>query len=84
MTARPLDFRLRKERIALVLDRHHLCHEGFAQELGISRQYWSMLFNRRRPVTPRIRARLLANSRLAGIPESELWDVRPASGHRSA
>ena len=84
MTRRPLDFRIRKEHIALVLDRHHLCHEGFAQELGISRQYWSMLFNGRRHVTPRIRARLLANPRLAEIPESELWDVRPSGEHRSA
>ncbi len=84
MTRRPLDYRLRKERIALVLDRNHLCHEGFAQELGISRQYWSMLFNGRRSVTPRLRARLLANPRMAGIPESELWDVRPAAEPRSA
>ena len=84
MTSRPLDYRLRKERIALALDRSHICHEGFAQELGISRQFWSMLFNARRRVTPRIRARLLANPRLAGIPESELWDVRPTGEHRSA
>jgi hypothetical protein len=76
MPRRPLDYRLRPERIALVLDRHHLCHEGFAQELGLSRQYWSMLFNRRRPLSPRIRARLLANPRLAGIPEGELWEIQ--------
>ena len=83
MTRRPLDFRIRKERIALALDRNHLCHEGFAQELGICRQYWSMLFNARRSVPPRIRSRLLASPRLAGIPESELWDVRPSGEHRS-
>ena len=76
MSKRPLDYRLRPERIALVLDRHHLCHERFAQELGLSRQYWSMLFNRRRPLSPRVRARLLSNPRLEGIPESELWDVQ--------
>jgi hypothetical protein len=76
MSKRPLDYRLRPERIALVLDRHHLCHEGFAQELGLSRQYWSMLFNRHRPLSPRIRARLLANPRLVGIPEGELWEIQ--------
>ena len=79
MPQRPLDYRLRPERIALVLDQHHLWHEGIAKELGLSRQYWSLLFNRRRPVSPRIRARLLANPRLEGIPESELWEVRPVA-----
>jgi transcriptional regulator with XRE-family HTH domain len=84
MPRRPLDFRLRKECIALVLDQHHICHEGFASELGISRQYWSMLFNGKRSLTPRIRARLLANPRLEGLPEAEIWDVRPASDTASA
>jgi transcriptional regulator with XRE-family HTH domain len=84
MTRRPLDFRLHKERIALALDQSHLCHEGFASELGLSRQYWSMLFNGRRSVPPWIRTRLLANPRLAGIPEAELWEVRPASNERGA
>jgi hypothetical protein len=78
MPVRPLDYRIRPSRVALALDQHHLCHEGFAQELGLSRQYWSLLFNRRRPLTPRVRALLLKSPRLRGIPESELWDIVPA------
>ena len=79
MPTRPLDFRLRRERIALALDQHHLCHKSFAKELKVSRQYWSLLFNSRRPVSPRIRARLLASPRLTGVPESELWEIRPST-----
>lgn len=77
MPPRPLDYRIRPQRVALALDQQHICHEGFAQELGLSRQYWSLLFNRRRSLTPRLRTLLLASPRLAGIPEDELWDVVP-------
>jgi hypothetical protein len=84
MPSRPLEFHINRSRIALVLDEHHLCHEGFAQELGLSRQYWSALYNRKRPLSPPIRARILACPRLAGIPESELWDVVPHADTRAA
>ena len=84
MPSRPLTFLLRREHIALILDQHHLCHEGFARELGLSRQYWSMLFNGKRPLSPPVRARILACPRLAGIPESELWDVVPHADTRAA
>ena len=82
MAARPLCFLLRTDRIAVVLDTHHLYHEDFARELGVSRQYWSALFNRQRHLTPMIRRRLLQNERLLGIPEEELWDVIPSGGAR--
>ena len=76
---RPLDYRLRKARIAVILDEQRLQHDVFARELDLSRQHWSQLFNRRRSLSPAVRARLLANPRLEGIPESELWEVRPVA-----
>lgn len=76
MSVRPLDYRLRRDAIAVVLDRAHLCHEGFASELGLSRPYWSALFNGHRGLSPAVRARLIACPRLAGLAELDLWDVR--------
>ena len=75
---RPLIFWVRREAVALALDRRHLCHAGLAQELGISRSYWSTLFTRRRPLSPQIRRRMLESPALSGIAEEELWDCKPA------
>lgn len=75
MPSAPLRYILRPARVALVIAQHHLCHEGFANELEISRQYWSQVFNRHRALSPKLRRALLRNDRLKGIPEAELWDV---------
>lgn len=79
MALSPLRYLLRQERLALIIAQHHLCQEGFAAELELSRQYWSELWNRHRPLSPKIRRALLQNERLKGIAESELWDVLPAA-----
>ena len=74
----PLRYKLRKPRLEIVLAQNHLCHEGFASELSLSRQYWSRIWNGHRDLSPRIRRALLQNERLKGVPEVELWDVFPA------
>ena len=75
MTARPLRFLLRPERIGAAIDQHHLSHDAFAAEIGVSRQHWSSLYNRHRALSPKVRWSILANTRLAGIPEAELFEV---------
>ena len=75
MTTHPFAVYLRPAAIAAVLFRCHLCQEGFASEIGVSRQYWSSLFNRRRSLSPKVRRALLANPRLAGVAEAELFEV---------
>jgi hypothetical protein len=75
MTVHPLRYFLRRVRVGAVFDQHHLSHEGFASEVGVSRQHWSSLYNGRRPLSPKVRRALLANPRLAGIPEGELFEV---------
>jgi hypothetical protein len=70
-------FLLNTEVIRDLLDRQHRSHWGFADDLEISRSYWSQLFNRRRHLTPELRRRLLDHAlvRQAGLSEGELWTV---------
>jgi len=67
-------FYLRAETIQDVLDRQHLTHLRFADHLGLSRSYWSQLFNRRRALSPDVRRDLLASRYLRDIPEDRLWE----------
>jgi hypothetical protein len=69
---------LRTDTIQDVLDRHHLSHLCFADHLGLSRSYWSQVFNRHRPLSPSLRRYLLASKYLKGFDESALWDVTSA------
>ena len=78
MSTPPFRFFLRPDRIAAVICLHHLSQDGFASEIGVCRQHWSLLFNRRRPLSAKVCRALLANPRLAGIPEAELFEVLPA------
>ena len=52
---------LRPETLQDVLDRHHLTHQRFADHLGLSRSYWSQVFNRPRHLTPMLRQCLLGS-----------------------
>lgn len=80
MTPRRL-FYLRADTVQDALDRHHLSHLRFADHLGLSRSYWSQVFNRRRPLSPDVRRDLLGSRYLRGIAETALWDVvEPADG----
>ena len=77
MTTHPFLVYLRPAPVRAALFRDHLCQEGCASELGLSRQHWSTLYNRRRSLTAKVRRALLANARLAGIAETELFEVVP-------
>ncbi len=70
-----LRYWIRKARVGEIIDRQHYSHEGVAGELGLSRQFWSRLFNRRRPLSAAVRRRMLRASVFANVPAEDLWDV---------
>lgn len=74
MTPRRL-FYLRADAVQHALDFAHLSHLRFADHLGLSRSYWSQVFNRRRPLSPDVRRDLVASRYLRGLTEAQLWDV---------
>lgn len=71
-------FWLNATTISARLEERHLNHGNFADELGISRSYWSQLLHRKRPLTPQVRRWLLAAPSLAGLTEQDLWERKPA------
>lgn len=75
---------LRTETIQDVLDRNHLTHQRFADHLGLSRSYWSQLFNRRRSLSPDVRRDLLASRYLRNLGEDALWEVVLYTDERAA
>jgi transcriptional regulator with XRE-family HTH domain len=77
-------FLLRQDTIRRVLTRSHLTHQQFADHLGLSRSYWSQLYNRHRHLTPTLRQTLLASRYLAGLAEDELWEELPTEGGTEA
>ena len=68
-------FFLNQDTIQLVLDRNHLTHQRFADHLGLSRSYWSQVFNRHRHLTPMVRQCLIRSRYLKRVDEHTLWDV---------
>lgn len=72
-------FLLRTDTVQLALERHHLTHQRFADHLGLSRSYWSQVFNRHRHLSPSVRLCLLGSRYLAGLDEAALWDVEEAA-----
>lgn len=68
-------FWLRPDTVQDILDRNHLSHLRFADHLGLSKSYWSQVFNRHRALSPEVRRDLLGSRYLRGIPEERLWDV---------
>lgn len=71
-------FLLRRDTLQRVITRSHLTHQQFADHLGLSRSYWSQVFNRHRHLTPLLRQTLLGSRLLKSVPEGELWDIVPA------
>ena len=59
------------------LEQRHLTHSDFADTLGLSRSYWSQIYNRKRDLTPQVRRWLLAAPPLQGLAESQLWERIP-------
>ncbi len=67
---------LRARAITRLLDRNHLSHGEFADQLGISRSYWSSLVNHRAKLSPRMRRRILGCAVVQNdVPDEELWQV---------
>lgn len=77
-------FLLRQDTVQRVITRNHLTHQQFADHLGLSRSYWSQVFNRHRHLTPMLRQLLLASRFLKTVPEDELWDVLPVEDEADA
>ena len=80
----PALFLLRTDTIRWVLARNHLTHQRFANHLGVSRSYWSQIFNRHRHLTPTMRQILLASRYLRGLTEDKLWDVVPSTADQAS
>lgn len=72
-------FLIRQDTVQRVITRNHLTHQQFADHLGLSRSYWSQVFNRHRHLTPMLRQTLLGSRLLKSVPEDELWDIVPAA-----
>ena len=68
-------FLLNQDTIQLALDRNHLTHQRFADHLGLSRSYWSQVFNRHRHLTPVVRQCLIGSRYLKRLDEDTLWEI---------
>lgn len=68
----------RSEVLKKVLFDRSWCQEGAADELGVSRTYFNLLVNRRRPLTPQMRRRFLQSDIFGGVAEDQLWERVPA------
>lgn len=66
-----LRYLLKTSHICRLLDERNVNHGEFASGIGVSRNHWSILLNRKRHLTPRVRRALL--EALGGAPDS-LWD----------
>jgi transcriptional regulator with XRE-family HTH domain len=67
-------FWLNAATVSARLEERHLNHGDFADELGLSRSYWSQILHRKRPLTPQVRRWLLASPSLTGLTEADLWE----------
>ncbi len=66
--------------VAARLEERHMNHGHMADELGLSRSYWSQLVHRKRALSPQMRQWLLAAPALAGLTEAQLWERVPIGG----
>lgn len=66
--------------VAARLEERYMNHGDLADELGLSRSYWSQLLHRKRSLTPQLRRWLLASPTLAGLQEGQLWERLPVDG----
>ena len=68
---------LRGNRVRALLGRRNLTLTEGAQMLGVSRSYFSQLLAGRRPLSPKVRRRLLANAPFSELPAADLWRAPP-------
>lgn len=75
MIRAPRRYLLRGDFVAERLEAAHVFHLDFADQIGISRSYFSLVLNGHRDLSPRVRRALLDHPLFAGVPEAELWTI---------
>ena len=70
-------FWLNADTVSSRLEERNLNHGDLADELGLSRSYWSQLLHRKRALSPQVRRWLLASPTLAGLAATDLWERLP-------
>jgi transcriptional regulator with XRE-family HTH domain len=68
---------LRGNRVRALLGRRNLTLTEGAEMLGVSRSYFSQLLAGRRPLSPKVRRRLLANAPFSELSPEDLWRAPP-------
>lgn len=68
---------LRGNRVRALLGRCHMTLTEGAERLGVSRSYFSQLLAGRRPLSPKVRRRLLACPPFCDLPPDDLWRPPP-------
>lgn len=66
---------LKTEAVIALLVQHNLSHTAFAAQLGLSKSGWSQILNRKRSVTPQMKARLRQNPVTGTLGDDQLWEV---------
>ena len=68
---------LRGNRVRALLGRRNMTITEGAEKLGVSRSYFSQLLVGRRPLSPKVRRRLLANAPFSELSADDLWREPP-------
>ena len=68
---------LRGNRVRALLGRRNMTLTEGAEKLGVSRSYFSQLLAGRRPLSPKVRRRLLANAPFSELSPEDLWRAPP-------
>ena len=68
---------LRGNRVRALLGRCHMTLTEGAARLGVSRSYFSQLLAGRRPLSPKVRRRLLACPPFCELGADDLWREPP-------
>lgn len=68
---------LRGNRVRALLGRCHMTLTEGAARLGVSRSYFSQLLAGRRPLSPKVRRRLLACPPFSDLLPEDLWREPP-------
>ena len=75
MSHAPRRYLLRGDFVAERLEAAHVFHHAVAEEIGLSRSYFSQVLNGHRHLNPRVRRALLDHPLLVGVPEAKLWTI---------
>lgn len=68
---------LRGNRVRALLGRRNMTLTEGAEKLGVSRSYFSQILAGRRPLSPKVRRRLLASAPFSELSPEDLWRAPP-------